>query len=121
MGTQQHVCVVIESPYSGDLQRNVEYALRAMQDCLKRGEAPFASHLLYTQVPKVGYVHDDNPTHVLVGRIGGISAGLAWAARADKTVVYADYGISQGMQMGIDHATSLLREVEFRLIGANPQ
>ena len=31
------------------LLRSVGDARRAMLDCLKRGEAPFASHLLYTQ------------------------------------------------------------------------
>lgn len=39
--------VIVESPYAGDVIRNVEYARAAMRDCLQRGEAPFASHLLY--------------------------------------------------------------------------
>lgn len=39
--------VVVESPYAGDVKRNEEYARRAMADCLARGEAPFASHLLW--------------------------------------------------------------------------
>lgn len=41
--------VVVESPFAGDIQKNIEYARKCMADCLKRGEAPFASHLLYTQ------------------------------------------------------------------------
>lgn len=41
--------VIVESPYAGDIERNVAYARACIADCLKRGEAPFASHLLYTQ------------------------------------------------------------------------
>ena len=40
--------VIVESPYAGDVAANVEYARAAVADCLRRGEAPFASHLLYT-------------------------------------------------------------------------
>lgn len=39
--------VVIESPYAGDVERNLRYVRAAMRDCLLRGEAPFASHALY--------------------------------------------------------------------------
>ena len=45
--------VLLESPYAGDtpekVQENIEYAQRAIKDCLERKEAPFASHLIYTQ------------------------------------------------------------------------
>ena len=41
--------VILESPYAGDIERNVAYARAAMRDSLLRGEAPIASHLLYTQ------------------------------------------------------------------------
>lgn len=41
--------VVVESPYAGDVERNVAYAKRCVLDCLKRGEAPYASHLFFTQ------------------------------------------------------------------------
>lgn len=41
--------VIIESPYAGDVERNIEYARRRVRDSPARGEAPIASHLLYTQ------------------------------------------------------------------------
>lgn len=41
--------VIVESPYAGDVKTNVAYARAAIRDCLMRGEAPYASHLLYTQ------------------------------------------------------------------------
>lgn len=48
--SSQYQTVQLESPYAGDVARNRMYARRAMLDCLRHGEAPFASHLLYTQV-----------------------------------------------------------------------
>ena len=41
--------VILESPYSGDINRNIQYARMCVRDSLMRGEAPIASHLLYTQ------------------------------------------------------------------------
>jgi hypothetical protein len=41
--------VIVESPFAGDVAANLSYGRRCMADCLRRGEAPFASHLLYTQ------------------------------------------------------------------------
>lgn len=65
-------CVYVESPYSSDTSegRNdrIEYARKAMQDCLKRHEAPFVSHLLYTQVPYRGFVADSDNLNQCVGR-----------------------------------------------------
>ena len=39
--------VYLESPWAGDTVTNYAYAIRAMLDCLRRGEAPFASHIFY--------------------------------------------------------------------------
>jgi len=97
--------VILESPYAGDVQRNVAYAEAALADSLKRGEAPFASHLLYTRV-----LDDTIPSE----RGLGIGAGFAWGAVAEACVVYRDLGITKGMQMGIDRAHELGIEVEMR-------
>jgi len=104
--------VLLESPYAGDIERNVAYARAAMHDCFQKGEAPFASHLLYTQE---GVLRDDNPEE----RRLGIEAGLLWGAKAEKTVVYADYGITPGMRDGIERAKTAGRPVEYRMF--NPQ
>ena len=101
--------VIVESPYAGNIERNVAYARAAMADCLKRGEAPFASHLLYTQE---GVLDDAKPEE----RAFGIAAGLTWARCADATVVYADLGISGGMRIGITNAQKQSRPVEYRKI-----
>src|SRR5690348_15054046 len=102
--------VIIESPFAGNVERNVEYARRCVRDSLKRGEAPIASHLLYTQP---GILDDYVPSE----RQWGIDAGLAWRRVADASVVYTDYGISEGMQYGINAAHAAGRPVEYRVIG----
>lgn len=87
--------VVLESPYAGDVDRNVAYARAAIGDCLRRGEAPIASHLLFTQP---GVLRDDVPEE----RVLGIAAGLAWHDVADAIVFYVDLGWSRGMFGALD-------------------
>jgi hypothetical protein len=99
--------VILESPYAGDIEANVTFARECLRDCLKRGEAPIASHLLYTQP---GVLRDEVPDE----RQLGIDAGLAWGSVAEATVVYTDRGISRGMSYGIANAERAGRPVEFR-------
>lgn len=87
----------MESPYAGLVKRNVAYAQACMRDCLMRGEAPFASHLLYTQP---GILDDNDPDE----RQLGIDVGLLWAKHADATAIYFDLGESGGMRFGIQNA-----------------
>lgn len=115
--------VVIESPFAAharpglakriaprsveswleDRQRlHVNYARACLADCLSRGEAPLASHLLYTQP---GVLDDTVPGE----RKKGIEASFVWRIFARATVVYTDFGISTGMQQGIDHACDVRR------------
>lgn len=104
--------VIIESPLAPKngrtVEQNIAYAKRCMLDSLMRGEAPLVSHLLYP------LVLNDN---ILEERELGIEAGLAWCKRSDCTVVYEDYGISDGMRRGIARAIEAGRIVEHRSIG----
>ena len=99
--------VYLESPYAGDIIQNVDYAIKCIKDCLRRGEAPFASHIFYAWS---GALDDLVPDE----RALGIQAGLAWAEVAEATVVYMDRGVSPGMQLGIDAAEKAGRPVERR-------
>lgn len=101
--------VILESPYAGDIDANVAYARRCVRHSLSLGEAPIASHLLYTQPG----ILDDN---VEIERNWGIEAGLAWKKVADATVVYMDYGISRGMEYGIKSAQQAGIPVEYRML-----
>lgn len=102
--------VILESPYAGDVARNIEYARRCVRDSLARGEAPIASHLLYTQP---GILDDDDPAE----RQWGIDAGLAWRRVAEASVVYTDLGVSRGMEYGIAAAIAAGIPVIYRRIG----
>lgn len=99
--------VIVETPYAGDIEKNLRYLRACMRDCLQRGEAPFASHALYTQP---GVLRDDVPEE----RKHGIDAGFAWREAASKTVVYTDLGISGGMRLGIEHAERMGHTIEYR-------
>ena len=103
--------VCIESPYAGDVATHETYARRCLADSLRRGEAPIASHLLYTQP---GVLDDTIPEE----RQQGIEAGLAWGDLAYLTAVYMDYGISGGMKYGIERAKNN-HPVSYRYIGRN--
>lgn len=102
--------VIIESPFAGDIERNERYLSACLADSLSRGEAPFASHGLYT---RPGVLDDLQP----VERERGILAGFSWRRAASITAVYSDLGISGGMQRGIDDASTLIGHVvDFRTI-----
>jgi hypothetical protein len=81
------------------------YARRALGDSLKRGEAPFAPHLLYTQV-----LDDTKPRE----RECGMLAGHAWYGFADAIAVYVDLGITPGMQAGIEKAQRFSLPIKYR-------
>lgn len=101
--------VIIESPFAGNIKNNLAYVRAAMKDCLERGEAPYASHALYTQE---GVLNDN----IKEEREQGIEAGFAFRRVASRTVVYEDLGISQGMRYGIQHSTGVGVPVEYRTL-----
>lgn len=110
--------VIIESRFSASdtegLVRNRKFALACMRDCFMRGEAPYASHVIYAQT----HILDDFVAHE---RALGMHAGFLWGDVGEKTVVYTDLGISTGMQMGIDHAKMVGRNIEYRELGFIPE
>lgn len=97
--------VTIESPFAGNVEFNREYAKLAMKDSLMRGESPFLSHLLYTQV-----LDDLNPDQ----RLAGIEAGLEFQKVADLVAVYVDLGVSSGMKVAIERAIANGVPIQYR-------
>jgi hypothetical protein len=122
--------VIIESPYSSGtpvsipevVARNERYLNACLRDSLLRGEAPYASHGLYTR----SGVLDDT---VAEERKHGMEAGWRWlevmyrAGLASGTegqglsAVYLDLGMSSGMERGIIKAHALGVEVNERRLG----
>ena len=101
--------VIVESPFKGDVEINTAYLHALMRFCFARGEAPFASHELYTRC-----LDDSVPEE----RAAGIQAGLLWGEGAVKSVVGVDLGISEGMRLGIQAAREAQREIEFVSLGS---
>ncbi len=106
----------VESPYGNKdkkiVARNIRFARACLRDCLLKGEIPFASHLLYTQS---GILDDE----INYERILGINAGKTLIKNANRTVVYDNYGISNGMIFGIENAKKSGRPVEYRALPNN--
>ncbi|CAH9014519.1 conserved hypothetical protein [Vibrio phage 496E54-1] len=79
-----------------------------MHDMLLRKEAPYASHLLYTQ-PNV--LDDLIPEE----RELGIYAGFAWKhLQGVHTVFYIDKGMSGGMKLAEEYCNANNMSVEYR-------
>lgn len=101
--------VIVESPYKATPYHTEEqhrlYLLHAIEDCLRRGEAPYASHHL---IPEI--LDDDDP----VERAFGIKCGLAWGVHADLIAVYRDFGVGEGMKTSIEHWSRLGKRIEWR-------
>ena len=102
--------VIIESPYKGKVKQNLAYAKKCMFDSLMRGESPFASHLLYTQVL------DDA---IKKQRDMGMERAFNWYKHADLMAVYIDKGISDGMKRGIKVAEKFGIEMVYRTLNGN--
>lgn len=101
--------VIVESPYAGEVERNVAYARRCINDCLARKESAIASHLLFTQP---GILDDLKPEE----RELGISAGLVWYRVAEAICFYIDLGWSPGMRRAFEHARRLFKQIEIRAL-----
>lgn len=101
--------VVIESPLAGDVEGNIAYAKACLVDSLSRGEAPFASHLLYAQD---GALNDLIPQD----REIGMTAGFAWGDVAEARVVYIDRGVSNGMLRAIRRSEERGQSIEYRTL-----
>ena len=100
------------SAYKLLVNRNIRYARACMRDALLRGEAPYASHLLYTQE---GVLDDQVPDE----RMLGINTGFAYRDAVELTAVYTDLWMSGGMKAGIADAEEKGRPVEYRELGSD--
>lgn len=105
--------VIIESPYAGEVEANVTYARACMAHSIHRGEAPIASHLIYTQP---GILRDNIP----IERSLGINAGFAWGDVADFSAFYTDRGWSSGMLAALHRSLRLGRIFKLRSITDTP-
>lgn len=101
--------VMIESPYSGDIEKNTSYARLAVKDSIVRGETPFASHLFY---PQPTILNEEDPEQ----RYLGIRLGYNWGEKAEAIIFYVDYGMSVGMHQALIHYKDLGKTIYYRTI-----
>lgn len=106
--------VLVESPFAGrhvvvasrfavrDAEENLRYAHALCRHLALDGLAPYASHLFFTQ-----FLDDTIPSERKIG----IDAGLEWGAKAERTIVGVDRGISRGMVYGIQAARAAGRPI----------
>lgn len=106
--------VIVESPYMGAspalLARNKAYARACVRDAILRGEAPFASHLLYTQP---GILRDE----IYEERELGMGLGWHVMRRATLVAIYTDLGWSSGMNRGKAAALTAGLPIVERVLG----
>lgn len=121
--------VVLESPYAArqdgpdtplySIEANIAYARHCVRDSVLLGEAPIASHLLFTQD---GILRDEVPAE----RNMGIACGLAWLAHCTQHAFYTDNGWSYGMLGALDYhinnfsAAIALKKISIRALYGTP-
>lgn len=108
--------VVLESPYAGNVERNLAYIRAGMRDAFLRGELPIASHALYTQP---GVLDDTNPKERALGIKAGfvVAEILHWCSSLPVARVFLrDLGMSGGMVAGQEHAEEIGMATESRSI-----
>ena len=110
--------IILVTPFRGNgdggYSENIHFARRCMYDSLARGEAPFASHLLYPI--RCSGVLDDTKADE---RQRGLDAEKQWIKQAELLVVYTDQGISSGMQKAIEYAGEIQLPTKFRVLGSS--
>lgn len=93
--------VMIESPYSGDIDRNIRYlALCGFDSGILHEECAYASHGWMTQHPRATnyFVSDYDAKWDVLRRDQAIAMSQRLRFRVDKTVFYTDLGWSTGMK-----------------------
>lgn len=108
--TSSKKVVIIESPFAGDIEKNLRYVRACLRDSILRGECPLASHALYTQP---GVLRDE------VHEERELGMGLGWhvMTRADLVAVYTDLGWSSGMVRGYNAAHDAMQPIQIRRLG----
>ncbi|MCL2455272.1 MAG: hypothetical protein FWD18_08260 [Micrococcales bacterium] len=89
--------VILEIPHGAD----AGYERAAFLDSVGRGEAPISASAL----------------HAMLDEDDGSRVHEVWGVFAEATVVYADLGVTTGMQAAVDMARLSGREVEIRELG----
>jgi len=111
--------VMIESPYSGQIDRHVRYtALCCIDAAIVHDELGYASHGVMTQHPRCKeiFVSDFQEKWDTLTRDEAIAMSHRMRRRCDKTVFYTDLGWSSGMTQALDYCKSHRIPFELRKV-----
>lgn len=114
--------VMIESPYSGDIESNVKYAYDCVRDSYLRGELPFAPHLLWTKISindednGKDHYSDNNHKHNVNSREHALQGCRVMRCKLGHVVFYLDRGWSSGMKRAFKEAKEDNIPVEARYL-----
>lgn len=103
----KHTVVFVASPWSGGPKGYRQYLKKAVLDSLDRGEVPIASHGFYPN-----YLDDTTPLERKIG----LTCGLELLRRSDELAVYADHGMTPGMEVEVQLAVRHRIPITFRYI-----
>ena len=92
------------SPFAGDTERNIAYAIECCKEAIKRGYTPIAPHLYFPQ-----FLDDNNPEQREKGLILGREA---MKEKCDIVFIGDKYGISDGMKGDLEFANEMGVPVE---------
>lgn len=115
-----HSVVFIESPYSGDIDRNIRYLLLCNIDAFARGEMPCSSHGVMTQHPaKLDfYVSDYESRWDVFTRDEAIERAHTLRHVCSKVVFYTDKGMSSGMKTGLEYCQ--IHQIPYEMRSVDP-
>lgn len=111
--------VFLESPYSGNVDRNLRYAQLAIMDAaVVHGDSPTASHTQMTQHPRAKhfFVSDYDVKWDVLTRDSAIALSQALRHKCDKTVFYIDLGWSNGMNAAREYCVQNRLPFEVRTL-----
>ena len=95
--------VYIVSRYAGDVENNVNNAIRYCRFAIDKKKMPIAAHLLYPQI-----VDDNNPDEREIGTM----YGLALLALCDEVWCFGE-ALSSGMEQEIKEAKRLGKPIKY--------
>ena len=115
---REGTCVFVESPCSGDVDRNLRYLMLCGIDAFARGEMPVATHSFMTAHPAAThyFVSDYADQWDVFSRGEAIQRGQMLRHRCDRTVFYVDFGMSRGMKAAMQYCTDNNLPYEVRLV-----
>lgn len=90
--------IVVESPYAGDVEGNTEFVKAVCRHLALQGDAPYASHLFFTQ-----FLDDRLDREREIGMKAGLFIGIGCDEAHFCLLQDKHFELSTGMKMALEH------------------